>query len=421
MKKFTALFLLIIAIASTVFLFPKSADAVSKTLTAVSSVCILSIDPDQNTADWNSFSVGRNTHHNAETRGLVKFDLGPIPPLSSIHSAYLKAYQYLDASTQSDTKIEVVRAIDNWEEETVTWSNRPRYMIKPNSTTSIERNYQGYVEWEVTNIVKGWFSGKYQNYGFYILAPHVFETWFSFFYANDHAAPPQLVVEYTAFRDYDMDFSEIQDLPKITPFTLPSSDVDPDSSNPTPEPTAVEEPADEEPADEEPADEEPVAKEEPADEEPALPEAAADPADSKDDKQIAALEEESHLNESKKDQTEPKMEKLDDLFKPQEKSASPETISVAGVMIDPDSSLGQVLVSAQNNNHRLKMIFYAAMVLTGLVFALLALKEKKTKYPDLKLSEAIGIEFKKFKSKVGRLLGLSPKKTEPEDKQSNLS
>jgi PKD repeat protein len=79
----------------------------------------------------------------------LKFDLPDIPE-ATIESAKLSLYCY---STHFPLNVQVHRSTDvSWEEETITWNNKPSY--SSDSSDTVEVNNDTWCEWDVTNYVQ---------------------------------------------------------------------------------------------------------------------------------------------------------------------------------------------------------------------------------------------------------------------------
>jgi len=108
-------------------------------------------------------------------RSLIQFDLVLIPPNASI--SYAELYLYLMGSyDDQETEIYVHRITNFWKEQEVTWKERYRekrwnsqggdFDWTVESSVSLMGKSSGWVSWDVTKTVKGWFNREYINFGF---------------------------------------------------------------------------------------------------------------------------------------------------------------------------------------------------------------------------------------------------------------
>ena len=94
--------------------------------------------------------------------------------------------------------LRVYRAAGPWEENKITWNNRPGFT----GTASVYRGSTpekpAWVHVDVTEILSGWFSGKYKHYGFVVRLVNENEKYSSFFYSSDNPRDekPKLHIKY---------------------------------------------------------------------------------------------------------------------------------------------------------------------------------------------------------------------------------
>lgn len=92
----------------------------------------------------------------------IKFALTDIPTGATITEAYIDTYitaTDFSASTGCDIK----RANADWDENTLTWNNKPD--PTGGSITTFECNAVGWVETDITTTVQNWWSGATDNFG----------------------------------------------------------------------------------------------------------------------------------------------------------------------------------------------------------------------------------------------------------------
>ncbi len=119
--------------------------------------------PTTNYGSLDNMGVGR--YDNFSTlRALIQFDITSIPEGVSITSAVMTLNV---VSIYNSSIIDVVtpyRVMQDWNEYTVNWVNGPTI---DNNTFggSVNLFSIGAYSWDVTNLVKGWYTGLYPNYG----------------------------------------------------------------------------------------------------------------------------------------------------------------------------------------------------------------------------------------------------------------
>ena len=121
---------------------------------------------------------------------LIKFSLTSIPSHSTISSAKFKIFVN-QASTMSIYKLELHRITNNWSQNSVTWQNQPAKT--PAMTKTF--NQIAYIEFDVSDLVKKWFSGVYPNYGLEIV--NGFGNYCRYDSKESSTDHPKLVVNYT--------------------------------------------------------------------------------------------------------------------------------------------------------------------------------------------------------------------------------
>jgi len=96
-----------------------------------------------------------------------KFPLTSIPSNSRIDSATLEITEYDSSSAStSSSVVSVHRSLANWNEGTITWSNKPSYVSTPSAAISVSTQTDyGIRQWDVTDLIRGYHSNSYGNYG----------------------------------------------------------------------------------------------------------------------------------------------------------------------------------------------------------------------------------------------------------------
>ena len=122
--------------------------------------------PTLNYGEESVMQVGYNTSYSEIYRSMIKFNMSDIPIEQTIISATLKLYNNTNAL--SDQQIGVFDAYNTWTETGVTWNNQP-YI---NSLIASQNfgSTRGYVNYDITNLVKDWYDGSVNNHGLIIKA-----------------------------------------------------------------------------------------------------------------------------------------------------------------------------------------------------------------------------------------------------------
>lgn len=144
--------------------------------------------------------MGWNSGYNIR-RTYIKFNLPGSIPSSAISEAYISLKKYGAGSTPS---LKAYRVTSSWNQSSVNWNNKPGYSTTNASATASAMNNNWY-RFYVTNIVKSWYAGTYNNYGFLIKDSDESssDSW-STFYSSDAASPnkPELRITYSGSNYY---------------------------------------------------------------------------------------------------------------------------------------------------------------------------------------------------------------------------
>jgi len=100
------------------------------------------------------------------SRGLVNFNLAPVPAGAPITKAVLRLHltQSCDYEARSHT-VTTYRVSGAWDEATLTWNSQPAAAEAYGAVTLVSRDAWGWYEFDVTALVQGWVNGQYPNYG----------------------------------------------------------------------------------------------------------------------------------------------------------------------------------------------------------------------------------------------------------------
>jgi len=152
--------------------------------------------PDYNSGNGKVIWAGKSSGY--IVRSLIKFDVSGLGAGSEIVSSEVELYQ--ENSPSANVRLVATRITSNWAESTVTYNTKPGYdpsvfgIVHTSSVTSGTK-----VSIDLTNLVKGWYSGTYTNYGFYIMAEGDVANAATQFSSDDSDTPenrPKLTVEY---------------------------------------------------------------------------------------------------------------------------------------------------------------------------------------------------------------------------------
>ncbi len=105
-------------------------------------------------------------------RSLLAFDLSDIPANAVILTATLRLYSEFNATQAAvphapqDSIINTYAIDEPWEETAVTYSNHPA--VTPRGDPPASYVFDGWTEWDLTNMVSGWVAGDYANYGVWL-------------------------------------------------------------------------------------------------------------------------------------------------------------------------------------------------------------------------------------------------------------
>ncbi len=104
-----------------------------------------------------------------ELASLIRFDLSALPENVYIASADLYLYYYgHEDNDPAGRQLTVYSLNDAWDEDIITWDDRPRNAGKKTSTTKIPTKY-GWMQWDVTADIQEYVEGTWENYGWQVV------------------------------------------------------------------------------------------------------------------------------------------------------------------------------------------------------------------------------------------------------------
>lgn len=193
--------------------YPVIVDPVLKTnqsANGVQSAFVSSQNPNKcykasGTDDMGSLYVG-NIYGYGQTESYMKFENLPALGIADkvVDARLYLGLRHCDAGLQVDVK----RLTENWNEKTVTWNNGPHgeSNIADYMTLTEDTDVTKFREVEITDIVRGWYSGDYANYGISLSTEKTSaaKAWFySINYTTYTQNRPVLVVSYRNMSGYE--------------------------------------------------------------------------------------------------------------------------------------------------------------------------------------------------------------------------
>ncbi len=159
------------------------------------------------TNDMGSLYVG-NIYGYGQTESYIKFtDLPKLGIADKVVDARLNVGLM---KCELGLTVDVKRLIENWDQDKVTWNNGPHgenritdYKVLTETTATDK-----FCEFEITDIVRGWYSGEYPNYGVSLSTTKTAsaKAWFySTYYTTYYQNRPIMLISYrnmTGYEDY---------------------------------------------------------------------------------------------------------------------------------------------------------------------------------------------------------------------------
>jgi hypothetical protein len=146
--------------------------------------------PDRNYGTQPSACAGNVA--GAAREMLVAFDLGSIPSGADVTRATITVHR----STSGVARISAHRVTSSWDERSTTWQTFAGALdSEPIAVASLEADAGSMVTFDVTELVRGWQTGAYPNYGI-ALRQLAAVTGFTTSESDDVSARPQLDVCY---------------------------------------------------------------------------------------------------------------------------------------------------------------------------------------------------------------------------------
>ena len=173
---------------------------------------ISSLTPDFNYASNEYLSIGQSifstlgvnrakfSFESYFLRAYLQFDLSELPANADVVSAVLKLYQS-DSIDKTGLMIALHRVTEGWEENTISWNNKPDYLTSPESTITVPISVFGWLSWDITSLVQGWANGSIANYGVILkdagmVLEYIHINCYSSNYAGGSTLHPKLEIIY---------------------------------------------------------------------------------------------------------------------------------------------------------------------------------------------------------------------------------
>lgn len=187
--------LLIVVVTALVLLAIPSVLASEITETSIGDAFVRSDKPDSNYGSNPTMKIGASEGEMAA--GIIKFSQN-VPDNSEIESATLRLY-FAKAPINPENELTVNLKVitENWNEGTVTYNNRPDFDSTTVDSITVTDDF-GWVEFDVTKVVRHWVRGQIPNFGFGLMPLRPADTAKKFYTKENSALEPELVIEYTA-------------------------------------------------------------------------------------------------------------------------------------------------------------------------------------------------------------------------------
>lgn len=156
--------------------------------------------PDQNFGGAPVLYAGLFQGFNDRYRSLLSFDISSLPAGLDITSAILRMYiSRNDVPTLSKT-LNIYRLLGPFIEGTVSYNNQPPIGGSPDGSATVTSQINTFIEWDITNLVKGWYTGGIQNNGIMVTGLETAHSLVGFWSKEymDNSLRPELVVQYGA-------------------------------------------------------------------------------------------------------------------------------------------------------------------------------------------------------------------------------
>ena len=138
-------------------------------------------------------------------RSYVQFDVSSINPSYVLTESYLRLYY--KGAVPSQLKLEVMNADRAWLENSITNLNRPNPIELITDKFTVNAQY-GYIEFNVSDVVKDWVTQNIVNNGFLVRVSNETKLGQAIFHTRETMFPPELVVNYYDSRIFSQSRSQ---------------------------------------------------------------------------------------------------------------------------------------------------------------------------------------------------------------------
>ncbi len=198
-----------------------TSDQTQVVIPPVADAYIASERPNQNFGRSTGLFLGYNLEgdHFGAQRILIRFDLESSLP-EGVHITDAELLLSLGFSKPEDDEpmpTRLQRVDSPWEETTVTWNTEPTW--GPTYTVEYVDSAPGWYTWEVTDLVRAWYSDTVDNFGMQIIGDEVVQQRERAFHARETSTShhPRLVVTYTDIEDTEPPIVTVDSLPTYVP------------------------------------------------------------------------------------------------------------------------------------------------------------------------------------------------------------
>jgi hypothetical protein len=126
--------------------------------------------PDVNTGLTENLAIRNGgSGDNWASQPVIKFDVTSISPSAIVVSAILNIYYYQYSDNNPGGRpLSVYRLEGDWNEETITWNNKPTSSSTLSSSGSVPNSVGAWMSFDVTRDVRNFTTGALNNYGWII-------------------------------------------------------------------------------------------------------------------------------------------------------------------------------------------------------------------------------------------------------------
>jgi hypothetical protein len=181
---------------------------------------VSSNNPNNNycTSNWLRIGYSYNSPNNGAERLFLKFDLNSIPSEAAINWARFKIYMHSATPSPDplgDMRVETRHLASDWSQCSVTWNNHQPDWGPVYGESWIGTN-PGWLEFDVTDIVRDWVYGTHANYGLTVMGDENVRERQRMFYSSRETGGlyPRLIVDYEVHVDNEPPVVSVEPLPQ---------------------------------------------------------------------------------------------------------------------------------------------------------------------------------------------------------------